>query len=211
MISRIYAYVTVIVVAIVYAVGLWWSGINPELGWLRYCSVAAFVLVALSWLWNTRIWRFAVFRKLRFVPPLVSGTWRGALESTWVDEASRASPPAKVVYLVVRQTFSAVSVVLLTDEARSETRLASMSKEDGKVSLNYMYVGEPGVHVEHRSRMHRGAASLLVSGSPATRLHGRYWTDRNSTGSLDLAEFSRRLVDDYESAAALFAQSLEEA
>ena len=52
--------------------------------------------------------------------------------------------------------------------------------------------------------MHRGAASLNVSGFPATRMHCRYWTDRKSTGSLDLTEHSSKMADDYESAAALF-------
>ena len=201
---RLSARISAAVVAIVYVAGLWLSGITPDLEWLRYYSLAVLLLVALSWAWNNWIWSWPLSQRLNFVAPRVSGTWKGTLESTWVDAASGASPPSKTAYLVVRQTSSVVRVVLLTDEARSETRLARVAKADGKVSLDYMYVGEPDVLVEDRSRMHRGAASLLVSGSPATRLHGRYWTDRNSTGTLDLTEHSPELADDYESAAALF-------
>ena len=201
---RVYIYAIAAIVAVVYVGGLWISGITPELEWMRFYSLAVLLLIALSWAWDKWIWRWLLFQRFNFVPPLVSGTWKGMLESTWVDAASGASPPPKTAYLVVRQTSSAVRLVLLTDEARSETRLARVARADGKVSLDYMYVGEPDVLVEDRSRMHRGAASLLVSGSPATRLHGRYWTDRNSTGSLDLTEHSPELADDYESAKALF-------
>ena len=202
--KRIYTYVTVAVVGIVYAAGLWWSGVTPELGWLRFCSVAVFLLLVLSWAWNRWLWRWSFSQKFSFVPPLVAGTWKGTLESKWKDETSGISPHPKAAYLVVRQTFSAVFVVLLTDEARSETNLARVSRAEGKVSLDYMYVGEPDVLVEDRSRKHCGAASLLVANAPATRLHGRYWTDRKSAGSLDLAEHSPELADDYASAVALF-------
>lgn len=202
--SRASAHLSAAVVAAVFAAGLWLSGIAPELEWLRYYSLAVLLLVALSWAWDNWIWRWPLAQRLSFVAPLVSGTWKGTLESTWVDAASGASPPPKTAYLVVRQTSSTVRVVLLTDEARSETRLARVTRAHGTASLDYMYVGEPDVLVEDRSRMHRGAASLLVSGSPAARLHGRYWTDRNSTGSLDLTEHSLELADDYASAAALF-------
>ena len=193
------------VAAIVYTIGLWSSGITPQPSWLRFYSLAVLLAVVLWWAWEYWMWRLPAFQWLKSVPPQVFGTWKGILVSAWVDPTSGSSPPPKPAYLVVRQTFSTVSAVLLTDEARSQSRLARVGEVAGGVALDYMYVGEPGVLVEHRSPMHRGSASLLISGaSPASRLHGRYWTDRNSKGSLDFTERSPQLADDYETAESIF-------
>ena len=67
-----------------------------------------------------------------------------------------------------------------------------------------MYLNRPDSSVEHRSRMHHGSASLDITGAPATRLRGRYWTDRDSEGELDFRERNRMLADDYDEADALF-------
>lgn len=189
----------------VYTVGLWSSGVTPRLSWLRFYSLSVLLAVVLWWAWEYWMWRFSVFDQVKWVPPRVSGTWKGRLVSVWVDPTSGIRPPPKTAYLVIRQTFSTVSAVLLTDEARSRSRLARVGELAGGRALEYMYVGEPSVLVEHRSQMHRGSASLLISGSsPATRLHGRYWTDRNSKGSLDFTERSPQLAEDYETAESMF-------
>lgn len=192
-------------VAIVYAIGLWSSGVTPRLSWLRFYSLAVPLAVVLWWAWEYWMWRLPAFQRLKLVPPQVFGTWKGVLTSAWIDPISRSSPPPKTVYLVVRQTFSTVSAVLLTDEARSQSRLARVGEAASGIALDYMYVGEPDVLVEDRSPMHRGSASLLISGSsPASRLRGRYWTDRNSKGSLDFTERSPLLADDYQAAESMF-------
>ena len=96
------------------------------------------------------------------------------------------------------------SVKLLTDESRSSSSLAAVSAADGSSALDYLYLNRPDSRVEHRSRMHHGSTVLDISGNPAKRLKGRYWTDRDSKGELDFAERSKNLADDFEDAAALF-------
>ena len=71
-----------------------------------------------------------------------------------------------------------------------------------------MYLGQPDILIENRSRMHHGASSLTISGSPGSRLHGRYWTDRDSKGALDFTEHGPHLADDYEEAERLFLEPL---
>jgi hypothetical protein len=75
---------------------------------------------------------------------------------------------------------------------------------DGAVELTYLYLNRPDANVEHRSRMHHGSTALDISGSPAKRLKGRYWTDRDSKGELDFTECNKQLVDDFDEATALF-------
>jgi hypothetical protein len=60
------------------------------------------------------------------------------------------------------------------------------------------------MRVEHRSRMHHGSAVLDVSGRPAARLKGRYWTDRDSKGELEFVERNKKLADDFAEAMSYF-------
>jgi hypothetical protein len=150
------------------------------------------------------LWRIPLIQRLGVVPRNLTGTWKGLLESFWEDPASGERVPAKLVYLVVRQTASTVSVILLTDESRSVSSLGVVSRGAGVASLDYLYLNRPESKVESRSRMHHGSASLDITGRPATRLRGRYWTDRDTKGELDFTERKKQTVDDYEEAIKLY-------
>ena len=100
--------------------------------------------------------------------------------------------------------YSSIAVVLLTDESLSNSTLARITTSDGIASLDYMYLGQPDILIEDRSRMHHGATSLRISGSPCSRLRGRYWTDRDSKVALDFTEHRSDLASDYEDAERLF-------
>lgn len=204
MICRPFIKVVAAVVALVFAGGLWISGLDADLSWVRYYSLSVLAATLLLAAWDRWLWHLPSFRNLGFVPPRVFGTWKGTLKSAWVDPATGETPLPKTVYLVVRQRFSSLAVALFTDEARSRSTVASITNADGMASLDYMYFGQPDVLIEHRSRMHHGATSLTISGSPGSRLSGRYWTDRDSKGALDFTEHRPHLADDYEEAERLF-------
>jgi hypothetical protein len=155
-------------------------------------------------LWNRWIWRLPPAQRFKSVPTNLDGTWRGTLKTQWIDPATGSSPPEKPAYLVVRQTASSMSVTMLTDEMRSKSSLANISTLDGSTTFDYIYLSRPDSSVEHRSRMHPGATSLDVTGKPATRLRGRYWTDRDSRGELDFVEHVGKHAGDYETAMNLF-------
>jgi hypothetical protein len=192
------------VVVLVFAAGIWLTGGRVDVGWLRFFAAAVFVATGLLWAWERYLWRIALIQRLGVVPRNLTGTWKGFLESFWEDPASSARVPAKLAYLVVRQTASTVSVILLTDESRSVSSLGVVSRGEGIASLDYLYLNRPDSKVESRSRMHHGSASLDITGRPATRLRGRYWTDRDTKGELDFTERKRQTIDDYEEAIKLF-------
>jgi hypothetical protein len=52
--------------------------------------------------------------------------------------------------------------------------------------------------------MHFGSASLDVTGAPAMRMHGAYWTNRDTQGELDFVERVNRAAEDFEEAAQCF-------
>lgn len=192
------------VVVLVFAVGILLSGDQIKTSWLAYYSYAVTVATVLFTLWNKWIWRWGWAQKLPRVPRSIRGTWKGVLRSTWVNPENGLSPPPKPVYLVVRQSATTISAVLLTDESSSRSTMASLAEDDIGASLSYIYLNRPRVRVEHRSRMHNGSAFLDISGRPAVRMQGRYWTDRDTRGELLFEQWHSAIADDFEEAARLF-------
>jgi hypothetical protein len=203
MISPTLVRLIVAVVIVVFAVGIWTSGDKVDVTWLRFYSVAVTAVVTMLALWEYWIWRLRFVQLIPGVRRDIRGTWKGELQTFWKDERG-VSPPRKPAYLVVRQSASRVSIVLLTDESRSHSSLASVSSDGATVSLDYMYVNWPDARVEQKSRIHHGSASLVVSGAPATRLRGRYWTSRDTRGELDFVSRVQKFADDYDQAVRAF-------
>ena len=191
-------------VVLVFAIGIWATGGAVSPTWLRFYSAAVLLATLLLGVWEHWLWRLPLSQRIASVPRDIRGTWKGKLESLWKDPATGESPPAKSAYLVVRQSASQVVVRLLTEESSSQSTLAKVAKDDASSTLAYVYLNRPDIRVEHRSRMHNGSAFLEISGKPASRLRGRYWTDRDSRGELDFDQRSEQLADDFREAGALF-------
>jgi hypothetical protein len=203
--TRILVQVIATIVVLVFAAGIWWSGGRVDVGWLRFFSAAVFVATGMLWVWEKVLWKTSPIQRLRWAPRDLTGTWKGTLETFWKDPSTGRSIPPKTGYLVVRQSASALFVILLTGESRSVSTLAVVSSGEGIAFLDYIYVNRPDSEVEDRSRMHHGSASLDIKGRPATRLRGRYWTDRDTKGQLDFAERRRQAAEDFEEAERIFA------
>ena len=206
MISRSRVQIIVVLVIAVFAAGIWASGDMPKLQWLRFYSAAVVVVLLALAAWDKWLWRLAFVQRVANVPRNIRGTWKGNLNSFWKDETG-SSPPVKTVYLVVRQSAWHVSVVLLTDESRSASSLATVASDGVTASLDYMYLNRPDSRFEERSRIHHGSASFDIIGLPATRLRGRYWTNRDSRGELDFTERLPKITEDYQEAERAFMPS----
>jgi len=193
-----------VVVLAVFAIGIWANGDELNADWLRFFSVAVLAGTAALGMWDRWLWRVDLAQRVKGVPRNLGGTWKGTLTSFWIDPTTGEAPPEKPAFLVVRQTASEVSVILLTDESRSDSSLAVVRGPEGAISLDYMYLNRPDSRHEHRSRIHHGSASLDVTGRPVTRLKGRYWTDRGSQGELGFIARSARTADDYDEARGFF-------
>jgi hypothetical protein len=194
------------VVVLVFAGGIWLTGGKLEEQWLRFYGAAVFVAVIVLGLWDRFLWHVPPFRALKGTPRDVRGTWQGTLTSFWVDPETNTSPPPKPAYLVVQQTFSTISVTQFTDESRSGSSLGAVTNAADGASLVYMYLNSPDSRFEYRSRMHHGSTVLHITGTPATRLRGRYWTDRDSRGELDFGRRVKAYADDYDTAKSLFSE-----
>lgn len=191
-------------VVLVFAIGIILSGDQIKSSWLGNYSYAVTAATIALALWNRWIWRWDWLQKLPHVPRSIRGTWRGTLVSAWINPNTGQSPPQKPVFLVVRQSATTISAVLLTDESSSRSTMATLAEDEIGAALSYIYLNRPNVKVEYRSRMHNGSAFLEVSGRPASRLHGRYWTDRDTRGEFDFDQRRTAIADDFEEAARLF-------
>ena len=193
------------VVVVVFAIGILLTGgnLNPKL--LQFFAWAVLAATVVLWLWERYVWKWELVQRLPRVPRDLNGTWKGQSESLWRDPATGQSPAAIEAYLVIRQTATTIAVAFMTDESRSYSSIALVSDTLGLTTLSYIFLNRPDPRFEAQSRIHHGATLLDVTGRAATRLRGRYWTDRDSRGQLDFTERRDGQADDFAQAQALFA------
>jgi SMODS-associating 2TM, beta-strand rich effector domain len=206
MISRLH------LVPIVFIVGLVWlfllvvDGVAIELAWLpRLTAVVPVLLVVLGvfdrWLWRLP-WINGWFAKR----PVLCGTWQVTLQTEWKDPKTGEVPGPNICYMVVRQTFSILSMRLMTKESSSELVAERIVQaEDGVFRILGVYTNKPRVAVRHRSEIHFGALLLDVQGDPATSLEGHYWTDRSTRGSMTFTRHEAKVLGSYDEAHSVFA------
>ena len=107
--------------------------------------------------------------------------------------------------MVIRQTYSSISLRLLTDESSSELIGAEIiTLSDGTIRMAGVYRNEPRQLLRERSPIHNGAILLEIIGRPVTRLKGHYWTDRNTAGEIELNNRRNQIFHDYETAKRYF-------
>ena len=194
--SRPQLQVAIGTVIIVWAILLFVSGVTLKPSYLKplslAISIAYFVLLAFDrWLWRIPF----VSRMLHC--PVLRGTWKGQLQSNWIDPSTNEAAAAVDVFLVIRQTYSTISMRMLTKESASRSLVASLqAPRDDVARASSTYQSVPRLLIQDRSRIHHGALMLEVEGSPGNRLTGSYWTDRDTKGEVLL---SARLPKPYTS------------
>jgi hypothetical protein len=125
------------------------------------------------------------------------------LLSSYVDPQTQKRVPPIGVYLVIRQTYSAIHLRLITKESSSESLANNIPKgEDGVYSVASAYRNTPQLAQRGQSPIHHGAMLLRVEGDPVVSLSGEYWTDRQTYGEIQFAEKSETLYYTFDAAAA---------
>lgn len=163
------------------------------------------LLVIGGWLFELRGWRWQRLHPHLVSTPVVIGTWRGIMQSDWIDPDTGKPIPPRTVYLAISQSAVSLSVRLLTDESTSDLLNGQVAKQpSGYPVLAYTYRNEPALSLQRtRSQIHHGAAMINIVGDPATKLDGVYWTDRRTTGTLTFGEHSPTISQTYEQATQL--------
>lgn len=185
MLSRLHLSTILLTAAAIWGILLILNGVVVNGALFRPFSTVVGVLVLLLAIFDIWAWRWRLLHGW-FVPrPDLRGTWRVEILSDWKDPATGASIEPIVAYLVIRQTFSLLSLRMITAESSSEIVAAEINKAaDGTYRLAAVYRNEPKLSVRGRSPIHYGALVLDVQGDPVKGLAGHYWTDRSSRGEL---------------------------
>lgn len=142
-------------------------------------------------------WKFPIFQGWLVKVPYIEGTWKGICISSWVDPTTGITPPQIEMYLVIKQTLLTIHCTVFTLESTSQSISASfcINSIGGSRCLTYTFRNRPEINIRHRSQIHEGTAIFDIIGSPANLLKGEYWTNRKTTGIIQLNFVSRDIAD----------------
>lgn len=201
MVNRTQTQVAISIAVLVWAAMLTVQGVNLDASYLRPYSLVVGVVGVLLIAYERWFWRWPGIRRV-VRRPNMQGTWRGTLQSTWIDPSTGMVVKPVTVFLAVTQTYSTVTPRMLTPESSSESVASSLElPKNGTPAVVWTtYVNTPGLLIQGRSRPHHGAMKLEVHGAPRT-LKGTYWTDRKTSGEIVFDRHTRHVHTDFTSAA----------
>lgn len=201
MLNRLSVSVLLIIATVVWGVSLWLLGV--ELSWdhAKPYSLTLAVLTTSLWLFDRHLWRVWPI-KLFCQRPNLNGTWQVSLQSSYVDPSTTERVSAIRGYASVRQTFSNISVRLMTEQADSFLIVGIFYFQgDGVAYLYGIYQSDPSILLRSKvSEIHYGSFKYKIIGSPPSELDGHYWTDRNTTGSIRLFDRRKEIFDSFSGA-----------
>jgi hypothetical protein len=105
-------------------------------------------------------------------------------------------------YLVIRQTYSRISVEMLFDRSRSVSMNGDLAVEDGRWTLYYTFRSDKQTLERDENPPARGAAQLTVGLVPSTHLEGDYWMEHGTRGQVATVGHTRVAYETYQAAEA---------
>lgn len=131
-------------------------------------------------------WKWKIFYPWLVPYPNLSGKWEGFVKSNWKEKELEPIP----IEVTINQNFFNIQVQIKTNESRSYSIGASfdIDKERGFQQLFYTYLNTPKAGVRDRSEIHYGSTILNFDGFKVTSMDGEYWTDRETTGEINLTK-----------------------
>ncbi|MGR6465803.1 Cap15 family cyclic dinucleotide receptor domain-containing protein [Rhizobium sp. PAMB 3182] len=188
-----------LVVAIVVWGGfLWWLNLDLTWDYAKPYSLTLAALTFVSWLFNQHLWRYWPFRLFAKVPD-ISGTWNTELQSSYKTPDSDMALPTVQGYAVIRQTYSTLSIRLMTAQSESLLVAGRFDRQpDGTTYVYGIYQSDPSILLRTGvSEIHYGSFKYKILGRPPVEMTGHYWTDRNTNGSVRLHSRRRNKFDSY--------------
>lgn len=200
MISRVQITALLFILAVAWAASLILFGIQVTPDWFRPFSTVTGVAVLVLLVCEKWLWRIGWLQPWLFQAPDLQGTWRVTIRPT----NSESNSPMIEAYMVIRQTYSSISLRLLTQESHSETMSAKVVRcDDGTCTVAGVYRNTPRLSVRSESPLHHGAILLAIHGKRPTSLEGQYWTDRRTQGEISLKHRVSKLAHTFDEAKTL--------
>lgn len=199
--TRLHISAFLLVAAVLWGGLLVLQGVTVSAAWFRPFSAVVGALVLLLAAFDVFLWRWRWLRPWCVRRPDLNGTWRVILRPRPSEQAGVTIAEDIEGFMVVRQTYSALSMRLMTAESGSVLLGGAIeTAADGLCRVVAVYRNEPRLAVQDRSRIHHGAILLDIYAEPATGMKGHYWTDRGTGGEMELTAQSRRRFATYAAA-----------
>jgi hypothetical protein len=166
------------------------EGVPVSAGWLGSFGVVQLAVTGGVFVFDRWLWKFRPLPRL-LGRPVIHGTWRGRVTSSWRPEPLDG-------FLVIRQTFTDVSINLITANGRSHTLACRWRNTDsGEPGVFHIYQLVPSRFARDADPVRYGGCVLEICGNPAQELRGPYWTDGSTYGELSFTAHTRHVCSDY--------------
>lgn len=206
--SRIHITTILLIAVIMWAAALLVGGIILTPGFARPFSLVTGAVVGAITVFDLWLWRLRWLQGWFVKRPVLRGTWRAVLDSSWKEPGTEETLPAFRGAMVIRQTYSSLSMRLLTGESSSQLLGGEIKRHvDGTYVLVGVYENNPKLKYRNRSPIHYGAVVLSVEGTRPSRITGHYWTDRDTGGHIVLTDPTDKLAFSLAEAETLLAPS----
>ena len=150
-------------------------------------------------LFSTFLWKWKIFKGWLVPFPNLNGTWKGFIQTTWIDPQTNERPAPIPAIVTIKQSFFNISCVMRTAEMTSRSIVSDfvLDKENQLKRLVYTYDSNPKQTVKERSPQHCGTMVFDISESPKRQLIGEYWTGRKTTGHIEMNFWKNEHLDKY--------------
>jgi len=186
---------------LVYVIMLFIFPINNKilLNYLKPISIVVTIDTLFAYVFCKFIWKWKLFYNWLVPFPDINGTWKGFIKSTWIDPNTNKRPDPIPVILTIKQSFLSTSCVMRTKEMESFSFISGfrIDQDNQILQLVYSYNSIPKQTVKDRSPQHYGTMIFNITNNNGKGLIGEYWTDRKTTGTINLEFWKKERVDKY--------------
>lgn len=150
-------------------------------------------------LFSVYAWKWKIFKGWLVPFPVLNGTWKGAIQTTWEDPITGKRPAPIPAIVSIKQSFFKISCVMRTSEMTSHSVVSdfALDKDNQVKRLVYTYDSNPKQTVKDRSPQHCGTMVFEIIENGNRKLEGGYWTGRKTTGHIEMEFWKKDFLDKY--------------
>jgi len=174
---------------------------KPEdlVGFFKLIPKIVTIDLVIFFIFQKWLWKLKIFKNWLVPFPNLNGTWKGFIFSNWINPETNKKPEPIPVILTIHQTFSKISCVMRTKEMHSHSYISDFIIDtDNQIKrLSYSYLSNPNQIVRERSEVHNGTILFDIIDMGSEKLSGQYWTERKTTGQIELEFWKKEKLEDY--------------
>lgn len=149
---------------------------------------AVSITVALRYVYVKWAWKWCSFFERLHAVPCLEGQWSGTFQTTWQPADGSSPPKGSIDVKITQPDIFTIKITQQSGESNSYSFAESFEHEvDGSIFLNFSYRNDPKASVRNRSQISYGTSRYKLERSKdKATLSGSYYTDRKTTGDVEL-------------------------